>query len=507
MCINYCNEAIQAMFNRRIFESEIARLVEEGIPVDGIVFEKCTECLSLLEGETGIFRLTDEFCFLGKKSNDDMQLLDLMDKTHMTFNPRYIGRNSKAAAKFPAMRTDTFVVKHFAGDAMYCINGFINANGDKLENDLADVVRSCESDLVRQFFESADKTAAVKLPADATSVKKRRHSVKKITISAKFRANLKALITELESTNTQFLRCIKPNQLKRPDIFDAPLVHSQLRYSGVIGVVAIRKCSFPLRQSWSDIHDRLMSLKLYKGISEISLSGEHSWSISQREEAAKTLFKLVFPSESGDYYSGKSIVYMKQNIYEKISSFLSTKSVICIQQRWRGVVTRQRILKVRLAIITLQRLWWKRKDRARRLFCIIICQAFFRMCNAKTALVTLRRMREVSYLLKRWRTRARIRKRRHTTLIRLFLLRPSWRLPISRMPPAHKKLTTWFRAKLIRLDYLKLRAAVTRISAWYRGRTAYRFYRVEILQLRVILRQRRERHGVLKLVKYVTLFL
>lgn len=504
LCINYCNEAIQSMFNRRIFEAEISRLLEEGVPVDGIAYESCTESLSLLEGESGIFKLADEFCFLHKKADDDLPLLDLIDKTHSNLNSRYIGRNSKAAAKFPAMRTDTFIVKHFAGDAMYSIIGFIAANGDKLENDLSDVVRGCDSALIKQFYEVQGAINDVKkIAEERSSSKKRRHSVKKITISAKFRANLKTLITELESTNTQFLRCIKPNQRKAADVFDAPLVYSQLCYSGVIGVVAIRKCSYPLRQTWVDIHDRLMSLKLYKGVSEISLAGEYYWSHEQRVEAARNLFQIVFPSDSGDYYSGKTTVYMKQNIYEKIADFFSTKSVISIQQRWRGVFTRQRISKIRVAIIKLQRLWWQKKYRAKRLESVILCQSFFRMCQAKAAASMMKRIKEVSYLLYRWRTRARIRKRQCATLIRLFLLRPSWRLPISRLPPAHKTLTRWFQAKLTRMDYLNLRSSVTRISAWYRGRSMYRKYLVEIVQLRIIKKNRRERQGVQKIVKFL----
>lgn len=507
MCINYCNEKIQAMFNTRIFESEIARLVEEGIPVDGIAYETCTDCLSLLEGESGIFKLTDEFCFLGKKNEEDLPLLDIIDKTLMSTNPRYVGRKSKAAAKFPAMRSDTFVIKHFAGDAMYSIHGFIAANGDKLENDLSDVIRSSDSVIIQQFYEvQSIMNNAKRREEEASSGKRRRHNVKKVTISAKFRENLKTLITELESTNTQFLRCIKPNQEKSPDLFDAPLVYSQLRYSGVIGVVAIRKCSFPLRQTWSDIHQRLVTLKLYKGVSEISLSGEHSWGCAQQEQAAKQLFKLVFPESSGDYYSGKSIVYMKQNIYEKISDFFSTKSVICIQQRWRGVITRQRISKIRNAIIKLQRLWWQKCFRAKRMASVILCQSFFRMSRAKMVVSMLRRIREVSYLLNRWKTRARIRKRRYATLIRLFLLRPSWRLPISRLPPAHNALTRWFRSKLTRLDYLKLKSAVTRISAWYRGRSTYYVYRVEIIELRVIYQDRLEKQSALKLTRFGSMF-
>lgn len=504
MCINFCNEKIQAMFNTRIFEAEIAKLVEEGIPVDGIKYESCSECLSLLEGDSGIFKLTDEFCFLNKPVNEDLPLLDLIDKHHRDINSRYIARNTKLAAKYPGMREDTFIVKHFAGDAVYTIAGFISSNGDRLENDLLDMIKSGESELIQQFYEVQAITNTENAPVEEgkNPMKKRRHSIKKITISAKFRTNLRSLIVELESTSTQFLRCIKPNQNKSPVEFDAALVYSQLCYSGVIGVVAIRKCSFPLRQSWAHIHDRLMTLKLYKGVSEISLSGERNWDDEKKESAAKKLLALAFPNNaSGDYYQGKSIVYMKQDIYEKISAFFSTKSVICIQQRIRGVLTRSRIRKLRDAIIKVQRLWWQKKYREKKMSAVIKCQSFFRMCRCKMMVGLLRRIREVAYLLNRWRTRARIRKRRYATLIRLFLLRPTWRLPISRMPGAHRTLTDWFRAKLHRMYFLKARAAVTRITAWYRGRKCFYVFRVEIKYLRVILRKRLEKQSVCKLIR------
>ena len=266
-------------------------------------------------------------------------------------------------------------------------------------------------------------------------------------------------------------------------------------------MVGIRKCSFPLRQKWSTIHERLMSLKMYKGISEISLAGEHSWSEEEKEKAARKLFQLAFEENSGEYYAGKSVVYMKQDIYEKISLHFSTKSIICIQQRIRGVLTRMIVKRQRDAIIKVQRLWWARKYRLLKCAAVVKCQSFVRMCQARNTVHIRKRIRDAAYLLNRWKTRVRIRKRGYATLIRLFLLRPSWRLPISRMPHAHRTLSYWFRSMLCRLYFLKLKKIVTRISAWWRSRCAVFVFRVEIKQLRVILRNRLERQSIKRISK------
>jgi myosin heavy subunit len=58
-------------------------------------------------------KLTDEFCFLNKPVNEDIKLLDLIDKHSSGSNARYVRMK----------REDTFIVRHFAGDAMYSIIG------------------------------------------------------------------------------------------------------------------------------------------------------------------------------------------------------------------------------------------------------------------------------------------------------------------------------------------------------------------------------------------------
>jgi myosin heavy subunit len=51
----------------------------------------------------------------------------------------------------------------------------------------------------------------------------------------------------LNRTEPHYIRCIKPNDFKKPDLFDANLCLLQLRYAGVFDAVTIRQQGFPFR--------------------------------------------------------------------------------------------------------------------------------------------------------------------------------------------------------------------------------------------------------------------
>ncbi len=60
----------------------------------------------------------------------------------------------------------------------------------------------------------------------------------------------------LEQTNPHFIRCLKPNSLKKPALLESGLVLEQLRYSGIAAVIAVRQQGFPVRDTWRAFYER-----------------------------------------------------------------------------------------------------------------------------------------------------------------------------------------------------------------------------------------------------------
>ena len=62
-----------------------------------------------------------------------------------------------------------------------------------------------------------------------------------------FRNQLASLMETLSKTESLYIRCIKPNSVKKADLFDAHMCDEQLRYSGVFEAVKIRQQGYPIR--------------------------------------------------------------------------------------------------------------------------------------------------------------------------------------------------------------------------------------------------------------------
>lgn len=59
-------------------------------------------------------------------------------------------------------------------------------------------------------------------------------------------------MSTLGETEPFYVRCIKPNSLKQSNLFDNELVLAQLKYSGMLETIKIRKMGFPVRFSFPD---------------------------------------------------------------------------------------------------------------------------------------------------------------------------------------------------------------------------------------------------------------
>lgn len=60
-------------------------------------------------------------------------------------------------------------------------------------------------------------------------------------LCATFQLQMRELKEELESCGVHFVRCIKPNELKKKELLEPKFIMQQIRYLGVFESIKIRK--------------------------------------------------------------------------------------------------------------------------------------------------------------------------------------------------------------------------------------------------------------------------
>jgi myosin heavy subunit len=231
LSINYANEKLQLHFNEVIFNEELKMYTEEGIPAEAIQFVDNSECVALIEGKPmGLLSLLDEECSLGKATD-----LTYASKIESVFGK---GRPSENQF-FIKHRTvpSVFTVIHFAGPVDYSVNGFLEKNRDNLSLTLQEVMTASNNPIISQLFASSE----VSSPA------KQGKAAQKLTLGGQFRTQLIGLVSHLKQLEPHFIRCVKPNHVKKARIFDGQLILRQLRYAGLFEAIRIRKSGFAYR--------------------------------------------------------------------------------------------------------------------------------------------------------------------------------------------------------------------------------------------------------------------
>lgn len=256
-CINYANERLQQHFNRHLFKLEQEEYIQDGIDWTKVEFEDNQHCLSLFEKRPlGLLSLLDEESTFPNGS--DLTFANKL-KQHLSSNSCFRGERDKA-----------FTVSHYAGEVTYNTTGFLEKNRDLLHLDSIQLLSSCSCHLP-QIFASNMLNQSEK-PLVGPLYKLGGVDSQKLSVATKFKGQLFLLMKRLENTTPHFIRCIKPNNIQSPGLYEQGLVLQQLRCCGVLEVVRISRSGFPTRMSHQKFARRYGFLLLENVASQDPLS-------------------------------------------------------------------------------------------------------------------------------------------------------------------------------------------------------------------------------------------
>ena len=78
----------------------------------------------------------------------------------------------------------------------------------------------------------------------------------KTTCSGRFLGQLKDLMDLLNGSHPHYIRCIKSNKAKKPNVFEGRMCYDQLNFAGVFEAVTIRQQGYPFRTKLADFYRR-----------------------------------------------------------------------------------------------------------------------------------------------------------------------------------------------------------------------------------------------------------
>ncbi|CAN8288380.1 unnamed protein product [Cochlearia groenlandica] len=233
-CINYANERLQQHFNRHLFKLEQEEYIQDGIDWTKVDFEDNQNCLGLFEKKPlGLLSLLDEESTF--PNGTDLTLANKL-KEHLNDNSCFRGDRGKA-----------FTVSHYAGEVTYETSGFLEKNRDLLHSDSIKLLSSCSRQLPQAF--ASTMLIHSEKPVVGPLHKAGGADSQRLSVATKFKGQLFQLMQRLGNTTPHFIRCIKPNNVQSPGLYEQGLVLQQLRCCGVLEVVRISRSGFPTRMT------------------------------------------------------------------------------------------------------------------------------------------------------------------------------------------------------------------------------------------------------------------
>uniref|UniRef100_A0A8C5FP92 Myosin IG n=1 Tax=Gadus morhua TaxID=8049 RepID=A0A8C5FP92_GADMO len=340
-CINYCNEKLQQLFIELILRQEQEEYEREGVAWQHIEYFNNQIIVDLVEqNHKGILSMLDEACLSGGRVTDTV-CLDSMS-SRLAQHPHYTDRKLTPADKTMEFQKH-FRIRHYAGDVTYSVEGFLDKNKDLLFQDFKRLMFNSTNPVLKDMWPDGGLsiTEVTKRPQTAASL---------------FKNSIVALVDKLSCKEPYYVRCVKPNEMKSPVLFDAARCQHQVAYLGLLENVRVRRAGFAYRQGYSRF------LLRYK------MTCEYTWPnhlMATDREAVEAIVTQHGFQDDVAYGHTKLFVRSPRSLFslEQERAALIPILVLFLQKVWRGALARKRCRQLR-AVYAIMGCYRKHKLKA-----------------------------------------------------------------------------------------------------------------------------------------------
>jgi myosin heavy chain 6/7 len=250
--INFVNEKLQQFFNHHMFVVEQEEYLAEGIDWAMVDFGMDLQaCIVMFEKPMGIWAILEEESLFPKAT--DKSFDEKLKAQHMGKSPPFAKPNRAEDAPDPDAH---FAICHYAGTVSYNITGWLEKNKDPVNDTVADVIKRSQTNKLLIFLWADHPGQSFPPEEDSKDGKKKKKKGGAKTVSSVYLVQLNDLVNTLNSTEPSFIRCIVPNNHKKPLMVEPPLIMHQLTCNGVLEGIRICMRGFPNRMLYPEFKQR-----------------------------------------------------------------------------------------------------------------------------------------------------------------------------------------------------------------------------------------------------------
>lgn len=341
LCINYVNESLQNQFNKYTLQHSQAEYIKENINWDYIEYCDNQKCLNLIIGKPGILDILDEQCkvngnyssFLNRMNNDAI----FIDSPFYTYDN---------------LKKNAFYIKHYAGKIKYNATEFCHKNKDIISNEAHNII---------SHFDLFKNNNEIKQYNDEI---KQNSSIGSKSVSFQFKKQMNELMNIIDKTNVHYIRCFKPNNISKSNVFNRSKILDQLNNNGILETIKVSRSSFAVKYTYLDFNNIYLFNK-YNNDSYLvdNIKNDNIFKMfkSNIKVDSTSKIKNVLLKNNNittDYQFGLTKIFLKSDSFNKLEKYktkITTKYIIYIQSTYKKIYYTKKYKKLLSRIILIQK--------------------------------------------------------------------------------------------------------------------------------------------------------